>query len=191
MFGTNAGWQDYNLTIAARQAGIQPLALRHRLPDNYKIIVKEDMVVDNANNVIYKALPVTVTKALHDTDMQVKLGSVCNQCANPAVGASLLLFDGWQPVCATHKHGFYVDTLDTLPSIADTFDLFNAQYKAADNKDQRLHLFGAALYHIYLLKNRQPDLGHIKTEMATRSILAEIAVDGHVFSAILQSLWLS
>lgn len=52
--GTDDVWLDYILIKACKYAGINPIALRHRMPDNYRLYVKSNQLVDSKGSVIYQ-----------------------------------------------------------------------------------------------------------------------------------------
>jgi hypothetical protein len=55
-FGTDEVWLDYILIKAAKHSGINPVALRHRMPDSYKIYVQSNRVTDSRGNLIYQTI---------------------------------------------------------------------------------------------------------------------------------------
>lgn len=58
--GTTEAWLSKELIAAAQEAGINPVALRSRLPNNYQLLVTPNVIKDNRGSIVYKG----VTKAV-------------------------------------------------------------------------------------------------------------------------------
>jgi len=56
IIGTDDIWLDYILIKAAKWAGINPIALRQRLPDNYQVYIQNSRISDSTGSVIYQKL---------------------------------------------------------------------------------------------------------------------------------------
>jgi len=53
IFGTDSIWMDTPILYSAKEAGIDPMLLIQRLPENYKLAVSQNSVVDSRGSIIY------------------------------------------------------------------------------------------------------------------------------------------
>lgn len=54
--GTTNVWLDYILIKAAKNSGINPIALRQRMPDNYRVYIQSNRITDSKGNLIYQTI---------------------------------------------------------------------------------------------------------------------------------------
>lgn len=109
--GTDGAWQDYILTKAANLSGIHAHALRYRLPDNYRIHVNKNKIVDSENNVIY-VKPVVKDTSIPPSEF---INKVTLENYVEVAEAMLKEFDGGdlpsQHMLDVYRVGFFSETL--------------------------------------------------------------------------------
>lgn len=102
--GTDAYWLDNILIDASLNAGIEPYALRMRLPDQYQLFFAKDGVYDINGRIINKDVK-KVVKTKEVKELLVKQEPFCHYCNEKptASGFTIGAAAGWVSVCDKHR----------------------------------------------------------------------------------------
>lgn len=193
--GTNAeGWQDRILTKAAYESGIHPHVLRYRLPDEYRLFIFKDRVVDSRGVVLY---------TLPDENRQIKNkaaiahGSNCYVCGKAHHRFAYLPNRRWVSVCKEHDNrgllGRETEVQYDLRELQESFTTqFNQIIESGEDRKVRPLILSSMLYAFELGKGasmNEKEKSMVLQTFSDQSRLLEISKNAGPFGVTLTNLY--
>lgn len=167
VISTSTGWQDFLLTRAAYESGIHPNALRLRLPDNYKVFVYKDKVIDSAGTSIYRA-PKQKENPL--PSVRIASGNACYSCGGQHEMYCYLPLRGWVSSCGDHVAGLVGKSTKYQAGIEELIKDFKDQF------DRSLGLLLSTYVYAYELgSGKRPHVNNFKEQVEGAKKLVEYA----------------